>query len=355
MPQRMSPPSLWDGLHVSFIFQRFFGLSAFRLHQNRLQASSLDTAYAACLLIAYTTCMLTSAYYICSSEKARTFFSDHGYLWIVIGIIDLIFTKISYCFVIIAAVLHRNKHMLFYQKLHSVDKRLQLRFKCDFQYPLQLWSRALIFLIVVAGAIVLTAIVSVKLYKRQFIPIVGVALFGFTFLFDQIVISLNTWIYASNVRMVGLRFRELRRVVKGPPQPPKKLQWQLAKLRIQTNAKWNEDINLIIELYKDLTEIILLLNGNCGAILLRIMHDFAVTTTQMYMVFWLLVDNFGERRWPIVGILVAFISHNSFKMVWSTTLAEWAMWEVCDTHDIDICKVFKKYFFAYRLKDVKGN
>lgn len=308
---------------VSFKVQRIFCISAFKLHNNQLISTAGTMAYSYTLLCSYFLCMCMTSYVVWTVSSLAEIVSQHGYLWLFVWILDLIFTKFTYIFMIICSELNKRNLIRFYEKMLAIDEVFRLRFGTTFNYGRLRWKNLLIIGLCLLYSEGMTAFVTYKMWQRNFFPKLGLLLFALSYQFDQMAINLNTWVYMSNVAMIRCRFKRLQEVTQAMHNRRKIIQ----SLKYGTGHEVTP-LKSGLLVYKQLLNVVTLLNENSELILVRFIHDFIVTTTQFYMLIWLIIDNSGSNRYSFIISIVVFIGHNLTRIAMTTLATQSAVTEV---------------------------
>lgn len=296
----------WSAIRVALIVQRFFGISPFHLDStSKLITSKRTVAYSAVLLIIYMFCVSFATYTIWSSDVIVNVLFTHGYVFIVVSFIDLMFTKLSYIFIVVFSEANKHYQIQFYEKIKEIDSFMCTEFKRNINYELIGWHNTIGLFIGLGYFQALVLYVSLKLHLQNYLPTFGMVMFCIVFQYDQMAMFMNAWAFGNCVSMIKLRYQEL-----------------LMALRQQHSVQNG------ITAYKQLFIAVQLLNKNNCPIVVRYIHDFTIMTTQLYMLFWLMLGHSNTIRLSVFVALITFIMHNILKIGVTTWLAHLAMQQV---------------------------
>lgn len=308
----MTKLNLWDALKPTMILQRVYCISPFQRVGNRLKPSLISSIYGLASIVLYYILMVYSAYLITKSENILPFFRK-SYLWAVIGGFELLFNNVGLTVLIVLCELKKNKQLSFLNRIYEIDEVIRRDFRTVIRYEnLYMENCVAVFtcLIYYEG---LTAFVLYFLYGHR-LTSTGVYVFAFLYQYEQICSGTISLTYINYVRLVRDRFKIL-----------KNLQIDLTN-ESTTNVIKTSKLFLT---YKDLCSLIELVNDNYGIVLiLRIAHDFTLTTCQVYLITWVFMDSALTNKFELVACITLWMIQNIVKIGLTTLSAELTVREV---------------------------
>lgn len=322
--------NLWDGLSVTFIVQRFFCIFPLKRQGNEIVSSLFGTIYSIASLIIYY-CVLTLAFYMLKIEQTTINVESvrgdenlsKSYLVVVIGVFELVFNNIGILVIVLFSIIKSNNQILFLQKLYDVDLVILDEFKVDINYNRLSRNCYTAYLIIFFYYVGLNSLVFYKIHELHFLT-PGVSLLATLYQFEQAATAITTWTYINYVMLLHDRFVIIR-----------KRQEDLArekKMMSKSGVKLNEDVTILSTLlmtYKELCSCIDVINDMSGSILiLRIAHDFTLTTSQVYLISWIIMDNNGSDKYELAFYIFLWMFPNIVKMGLTTLLTEITIEEV---------------------------
>lgn len=314
--------TLLHSFAASIMVQRIFCVSAFKFHNCRLISTVGTMAYSYVVLLLYIICMFLNSYAVSTNSNVIEFFAKHGYLWMVVWMLDLIFTKLSFIFIIICSELNKRNHIRFYEKMLAIDEFFRLRFETTFNYDRLRRTNLLMTGLCLLYSEGFTAFATYKMWTRNFFPKQGLIIFALAYQFDQMAVNLNTWVYISHVAMIRCRFKRLQEVTRVMNNRRRFVQ----SLKYGMRQVVTPMSGLLV--YKQLLNVVTILNENSESIFVRLIHDFIVTLTQFYMLIWLIIDKSGSDRYPSIITAILFIVHSLIRIAMTTLATQAAVAEV---------------------------
>lgn len=236
----------------------------------------------------------------------------YSYLWCVLGIFELIFTNITYIFLVTLTNINKRLQIQFYDKIQDIDNSLFKEFKVRAKY-----RKFMLCNIVNISVILLYYIISASaflywLYSNN-LGNIGMILFLASYQMEQVTSGLKTMMYILSVRLITNRFHTLAFI----------------QNTLINNKSSHAKIAVLFNNFKDLCKAIEYLNEECGTIIiLRLTHDFTLTTSQLYFIFCVLVDHTIKDKISLVAGVAAWMMQNLIKLGFSAWSTEMAVQEV---------------------------
>lgn len=312
----MTKLNLWDALKPTMILQRVFCISPFHRVGNLLRPSLISSIYGLVSLILYYAVMVYSAHLIIQNGNIVPLFHK-SYLWAVIGGFEMSFNNVGLVVLIVLCEFKKNQQLSFLNQMYEIDEVIMKDFRMEICYRnlyLKNIAAVLLCLIYYEG---LTAFVLYFLYGYGLTSF-GLYIFAFLYQYEQICSGTMSLTYINNVLLVKERFRIL-----------KNIQIQLTKESTVRNESNVLKISKLFLTYKDLCSLIELVNDNYGIMLIiRIAHDFTLTTSQVYLISFVFMDSNVTNRIELVTCITLWMIQNIVKIGVTTVSAESTVKEV---------------------------
>lgn len=325
--------NLWDGLSITFIVQRYFSIFPLKRQGNEIVHSFFATIYSIFSAICYFSLLALALYVMYTEQMTKSVRTarrqsdenfSKSYLIVVIAVFELIFNNVGIIVMIAFSHLKKNCHMLFLRKLYDIDLIIVNELKMDINYRQLRVKCYVAYTMIFTYYTFLMCYVFSKLNDfRHLTP--GVGLLTLLYQFEQSATGIMTWSYISYVMLLYHRFVFI-----------KQCQENVVKERdilLKSGIGYTENIPVLSTLlvtYKELCSCIDVLNDLSGSILiLRIAHDFTLTTSQVYLISWIVMDNNGEDKFDMIRTICFWMFPNIVKMVLTTLLTEKTIDEVC--------------------------
>ncbi|XP_037044662.1 putative gustatory receptor 2a [Bradysia coprophila] len=324
--------NLWDALNVTFNVQRFFCTFPLSRQGNQIVPSPFATCYSIVSMIVYIN-VLTLAVYVLRTEQTTKNVQpvesekrlSNSYLMILIVIFELVFNNVAILVIVLFSHIKQNSQIRFLQKLYDIDLVIMDELKMDINYQR---LRGMCYSAYIAIFIYFAALNCYLFYKlhafNSLTP--GVAFMATLYQFQQSATAITTWTYVNYVTLVWNRFILIRKRQEDLSKEKKML--------LKTGVKYTENVSLLSTLlmsYKELCSCIDVLNNLSGSILiLMIAHDFTLTTSQVYLISWIIMDNYGEDKFELAFAVFLWMFPNLVKMGLTTFFTDITVDEVCN-------------------------
>lgn len=301
--------NLWDGLSVTFAVQKFFCIFTLKRQGNAIVPSLFATIYSIISLICYFVALALAFYmlkveYITKKlESSRQ--SDEGvsksYLIAVIAVFELVFNNVGILVIVSFSYLKRGNQILFLQKLYDVDLVILDELKVDINYNrLRIISYS-VYISIFFYYLGLNSLLFYKLSQLHYLSS-GVSFMTTLYQFEQSTTAITTWTYINYVMLLHHRFVIIRRSQEDLVKEKKMI--------LKSGNKYTENVSILSTLlmtYKELCSCIDVLNDLSGSILiLRIAHDFTLTTSQVYLISWIIMDNTDSDKYVAIKVISKF-------------------------------------------------
>lgn len=308
----MTKLNLWDALKPTMIFQRVYCISPFQRVGNLLEPSLISSIYGLFSVILYYALMGYSAYLIIKVGNVVPLFQK-SYIWAVIGGFEILFNNVGLIVLMILSEFKKKQQLSFLNQIYVIDETIKREFRMDMEIKykslyLQNVAAVLLCLIYYEG---LTVCVLYFLYGYG-LTSSGLYIFAFLYQYEQISSGTMSLTYINYVLLIRERFRIL-----------KNIQVQL------TNESNVLKISKLFLTYKDLCSLIELVNDNYGiTLIIRIAHDFTLTTSQVYLISWVFMDSSVTNKIELIMCITLWMIQNIVKIGFTTLSAELTVKEV---------------------------
>lgn len=313
----MTKLNLWDALKPTMILQRVYCISPFQRVGNLLKPSLISSVYGLVSAILYYTILVYSAYLIVETGNIVPFFQK-SYLWAVIGGFEMIFNNVGFIVSMFLCEFKKHQQLSFLNQIFVIDEIITKDFRMKIGYKslyLKNIGAVLLCLIYYTG---LTLFVLYFLHGYGLTSI-GLYIFAFLYEYEQMCSATMSVTYINYVLLVRERFRILKLI-------QIKLANQSEAGNIQSNLLKTSKLLLT---YKDLCSLIELLNDNFGVMLIiRIAHDFTLTTSQVYLISWVFMDSTVTNKIELATCIAFWMIPNLVKIGLTTVSAELTVKEV---------------------------
>lgn len=323
--------NLYDGLSVTFVVQRLFCIFPLKRQGNEIVSSFFATIYSIISVILYYL-NLTLALYVLNIEQTTAKVQSvqqsnedfsKSYLVLVIVVFEFIFNNAGIAVIVLFSHIKKNNQILFVQKVYDVDLVIMDELKVDIDYSRLRVICYSAFIAIFSYYIILNCFLFYKLHDLQYFS-PGVAYMATLYQFEQSTTAITTWTYVNYVMLLRHRFAILRKRQEDLVKEKKVLQ--------KNGMKPKENVSVLSTLlmtYKELCSCIDVLNDLSGSILiLRIAHDFTLTTSQVYLISWIIMDNNGEDKFELAFAIFVWMFPNLVKMGLTTLLTDITVEEV---------------------------
>lgn len=323
--------NLFDGLSVTFAVQRFFGVFPLKRQGNEIVNSVFASIYSVASVIMYY-CMLALAFHVLSIERTtekvqsvRQSDDDFSksYLMIVIAVFEIIFNNVGICVITTFSHIKKNAHILFLRKVSDVDLVIINELKMHINYQRMRVTCYTSFMIIFSYYAIFNSLLFYKLHDFGYLTM-GIAFLVTLYQFEQSITAITTWTYINYVMLLSRRFGLIRKCQEDMVKEKKML--------LKNGMKFSENVpmlSMLLMTYKELCSCIDVLNDLSGSILiLRIAHDFTLTTSQVYLISWIIMDNYGEDKFELAFAIFLWMFPNLVKMGLTTLLTDITVEEV---------------------------
>lgn len=312
----MTKLNLWDALKPTMILQRVYCISPFQRVGNLLEPSLISSIYGLVSVILYYALMVYSTYLIIKVGNVVPLFQK-SYIWAVIGGFEILFNNAGLIVLMILSEFKKKQQLSFLNQIYVIDETIKREFRVEIKYKslyLQNVTAVLLCFIYYEG---LTVFVLYFLYGYG-LTSSGLYIFTFLYQYEQISSGTMSLTYISYVLLVRERFRIL-----------KNIQVQLTNESTVSNQSNVLKISKLFLTYKDLCSLIELINDNYGiTLIIRIAHDFTLTTSQVYLISWVFMDNNVTNKIELIMCITLWMIQNIVKIGFTTLSAELTVEEV---------------------------
>lgn len=296
--------NLWDGLAVTFTAQKFFCIFPLKRQGNQIVRSTFATFYSIFSILFYFCSLALSLYLLTIEQTTKKLESvrksdevtfSKSYLVIVIAVFELVVNNLGILVTVAFSHIKKNSQILFLQKVYDVDLVMMKELKVELNYNRLRMMCYSAYISIFCYYLALNSFVFYKLHEFQNLT-PAVAFMTTLYLFEQSTTAITTWAYVNYVMLIYQRFVIIKKRQEDFVQEKKMI--------LKSGNKYTENVSLLSTLlmtYKELCSCIDVLNNMSGSILiLRIAHDFTLTTSQVYLISWIIMDNTGSVIYCVI-------------------------------------------------------
>lgn len=299
---------IWYSLRINLFKQQMHAISPFTVKDGKAISVWYWTLFSYLVIFVYISLMSGSIFVMYQTEFLHKIFSN-SYLIAIICSFEIIFSNCNYILLITFTILTKNKQMEFLNQLHEMDNILFKHFPNTFiDYCYQ---RKLSWIVIVITWIyyyMLGATIWLKLYQNNDLTIEN-GIFVICYGYEQVTSASLAACYINYVLQLKIRFSTIKNI---------KMQ-SFSKRIIDQNddeKKFIKNVSKLLRSFKTLTEFIQFININSGLIMiLRYTHDFTLTTSQFYIIFWIIIDNHGNDKMEFICYVIYWMLQNIIKCI----------------------------------------
>lgn len=299
----------WKSLQINLFFQRVHGVSPFTIKNGKLVSSWRITLAIFLGFIIYIILMSFSLYSLIRHNFFHNIFFSNGYLFAIIGCFEIGFSNFSYILLVIFGSLTKHKQIAFINALYKIDAILGEKFNeifIDYHWQRQLSAIKIVFTVIYYNS--LTFMLLMKFYQYQMLTI-PLTIFTLCYEHNQMSSSMQNSCYINLVQQIRIRFLAIKKLAKQLLLIGKQSDIENEKIMIQK-------ILTLIQTYKKLTDMMNVLNQNANVtLMLRYIHDFTLTTSQIYLIFWIIIDEHdADDEMAIIFYIIFWMAQNVYKL-----------------------------------------
>lgn len=288
--------------------QRIFSLSPLRFNSNGdLSTSWNQIVLTYCGLVIFGTCTILI---ILAIDRVIDYFNANGIVWLVAAFCDLILGKIAYVAIVILIERKKYKQILFFESLVRLDRILHEEFNITTYYAMYQRVNLLTtgsIIVYYSSVTLLTCYPTFCLgvYTEYEFPAMILAFFA-----EHCVFALIVTIYINGVMLIGNKFYTIKNLI--------------TSKQVQNVKK----LNKLRDVYTEMFNVIKIWNDYIGwIIMIRLAHDFAVSTTTSYLWFSTIVD-YNNKGSMLLNIPV-WLLQSLIRILLVIAFAEQAITKVC--------------------------
>lgn len=293
---------------TQFYIQRIFLLSSLQFKSNGdLSTVGHQIVYTYCGILIFCACTILI---ILTIDRVTDYFNTNGVVWLIAALCDLLLGKIAYITIVILIERKKHREIFFFQTLARLDRILQEEFNVTTNYANYRRVNVLVICFIIVYYSLLTfstcyPTFCLGIYSEYEIPAMLL-----TFFMEHCVFALIVTIYINGVTLIGTKFSTIKNLIL-----TKKLQ-DLKKL------------NKLLNVYTEMFNVIFIWNDYMGwIIMIRLAHDFAVSTTTSYLLFSTIVD-YDSKGSTLLNI-PAWLLQSVIRIGMIITFAEQTITKVC--------------------------
>lgn len=299
--------------------QRIFLLSPLRINSNGdLSTGWHQIVYTYCGLLIFVGCTFLIIF---STNKSSVFYTGNGLVWLISAFCDFVLGKIA--FVAIVILFERKKHLQisFFQSLARLDRILKEEFNVTTNYGIYRRINLMATFCIIVYYCTFTFVIGEPMVRVGIYSKYEILTILLTFFAELCVFAMVVTIFINGVMLIGNKFSSIKNVI------------------LSKQVQDVEKLKKLWDVYTEMLIVINIWNDYIGwIVLIRLTHDFAVSTTTSYLLFSTIVDNNSKQS--LLFNMPAFFVQTLMRIVLFIVFAEQA-----------IAKVSAKIiFFSYYVK-----
>lgn len=299
----MKNQNFWSSLRLALRLQQILGLSPFVICKNKLKSIWYISTFNIIRLIIVILATIWAFERMIRDGILKLTFSQ-GYLWGSLIIFEISFTVIGHIALICICEIKKNSKMEIFQMLYDIDEKLNNHFK-KLSYRKHLWFNlaSTIFIVSYYGLIRNKIIQKVKETPLFTVPNL---IFINLYVYEQITASVESLAYNQFTHLIRERFIYISEI-----------KLELSKQRYALSDELLIDkVAILLTIYKKLAHIVKYMNKNMGLLLaIRFTHDFTLTTSQLYIIFWAAIDHEYNNQFYIILAILYWMVQNTSKII----------------------------------------
>lgn len=309
---------LLEALNFQLFIQRIFCISPITRRGTQVISNSQTTVYTYGVLVTYVFVVATSVWMMRADGVFKRQFSN-GYLWAIIGYFEFIFVNALYIVGVVYVERQKIHQIQLINRMCQIDNTLQLHYKdLHLDYDALRRRQALVIFLCFLYYIVVMAHILLGLIRKN-LNSTGVLLFALTYQIEQLSTGLMTVSYVNFMMLIQRRFKLLKLV--------STIVFDKESGRNSVSTKLR--LGQMLALFKELCEVINVMNHSVGVVLtFRTAHDFTLATSQCYLIYWILSDNFGSTKYYLIATLFIWMVQNFIKVGTTSFVAHSTIKEV---------------------------
>lgn len=294
-----APKNLIKAYRIQILLQTIIGIYTFSLRGNRLRRNLWAEIYTVILGLGFIFTVLMTF-----STSLYTFLAriiGDSYLWMAIIGFELTFTNLAFPFMLCHSFINKNKHMDFLNRLADMDDLLVDKFKIEMtQVHYRLRRRSWTFLSLGLSYYMLISLIVAYGLHAQHLKEFWIYWYTLAYQAEQQSTGLLYSAMASSLYLLRTRFAILQKL-----WPPLMLATHDGQNEKRKKLRTKLDMSLWMVLFKELCSLLDLLSETWGILLLvRFMHDFTLLVTQMYVIYWIVLESQKKSYYWLAYVLV---------------------------------------------------
>lgn len=229
---------------------------------------------------------------------------QRSYLWAVIAGFEILFNNVGFIVSMILCECKKKRQLSFLNQIFDIDEVIKNDFRMEIRYKNLYVNNIVAVLLCLIYYEGLTAFVLYFLYHHGLTSF-GLYVFAFLYQYEQICSGMLSLSYINYVLLLRERFRILKDI-------------QIESTNESTTIANPSNVARISKLfltYKQLCSLVELINDNYGIMLIiRIAHDFTLTTSQVYLISWVFMDSNVTNKVELIACVAFWMIQNIVKI-----------------------------------------
>lgn len=306
---------MYEAIRLQLWIQTIIGVSPFYINQkcDRIVRSRLAESYTILVGVAFVVIVLLVSYI--SLSKFFTVIMEKSYLYGVIICFEFGFTNLTVPFIIVHSLVTKERHIDFFNRIHQLDTTFSNSFHIEMTdtYRSQR-NRSIRFVAIsITYYSIIAVLITLGLYFQDLTEF-GIHLYSVSYQLEQSGTGILFSAMASVLYLLRLRFQLLHQIWRQQIQMAAITQHK-SKI-ITTDALTKKRAAEWMFAFKELCLLLDLMSSTWGMVLIvRLMHDFTLLVSQMYMIYWILNDNADSEGLTYAVMIVFWMLQNVLKIV----------------------------------------
>lgn len=302
------PRNIYDAYQIQIKLQTASGIYIFSRSGDRVTLSRLSEIYSLTLCAAFISTVILSFYTSLFTFLAHII--GDSYLWAAIIGFEITFTNIAFPIMLLHSFVYKQKHIDLLNRIADIDTILIDKFQFDLTHVHhRLRRRSWIFLSLGIIYYILISLIVAYGMAAQKLREFGIYCYVLAYQFEQQSTGLLYSAMASSMFLVRARFSLMLKLW------PKMISKE--SLGKGGTTKVKVDMSRWMGLFKELCLLMDLLSETWGLLLIvRFVHDFALLVSQLYVIYWILMDNTRNNNSVVyVSVVTFWMLQNILKIV----------------------------------------
>lgn len=299
--------NIYDALRIQFFWTQLVCMSSMKRVENNLVSSLGLSIYVLTYVLLYFVAVVVSIWLMWTEGQFRRQ-HENGYLWLIIGYFECIFTYVSYPVNMLYIHWKKTPQKKLLHDLYEIDEKLLKTFRnielgYEVVYRDQMYATTIS--LTYFSLVLLQIVYSIFLLKLN-TP--AVLIFVGTYQIEQWCTGFLAYIYIQFVWIIKSKFILLKNIHHEI--------FELNNSAADANTIGRKvQIASLLNSFKNVCGVIALMNSTIGTLLIfRFAHDFTLATSQCYIIYWIIIDNPDSDKYGFICFVVIWMFQNVLKI-----------------------------------------